>query len=318
MYKKGKVEQQVWLSNRKKVLGKIVRFLLPNTKSISFKKETLELSHEYRDLKLDLSYKDSKKVDFSYLQGASKEEIEKTIAWLTKEIGWFHSIDLKHGLKTPGGVGWKSRSENFKFKERLKNKTVLDIGAMEGGDSFSAEMCGALVTAYDVDNFLEYDLGLNAAYDFVVKKYLDAKELGKEREWLFLNSKILGFEFCKSIRESSVNRISGSVYDLNPENGKYDIVFCFGLLYHLRHPILALDKIYSVTNEMAFINNQIYTGDSYNSNTILFYNDEWRGSYTNWFVPTPKAFIDMVSSVGFRKVEVVDISKTSISLICYK
>ena len=134
-----------------------------------------------------------------------------------------------------------------------------------------------------------------------------------------MNSKQIGFELCKQVRNSNVTRISGSVYDLRSnKHGTFDIVYCFGLLYHLRHPLLALDKIYAVTKEMTFVNNQIFSGYSTEPNTILFFNETWRGSYTNWFVPTPKAFIEMVSNIGYKKIEVVDVGSTSVSLICYK
>src|SRR5262245_26719914 len=38
------------------------------------------------------------------------------------------------------------------------------------------------------------------------------------------------------------------VHDLDPgEIGTFDLVFCAGVLYHTRHPLLALEKIRSVT-----------------------------------------------------------------------
>lgn len=38
-----------------------------------------------------------------------------------------------------------------------------------------------------------------------------------------------------------------NVYDLNPSSmGTFDLVMFFGVLYHLRHPILALQKVASV------------------------------------------------------------------------
>ena len=56
----------------------------------------------------------------------------------------------------------------------------------------------------------------------------------------------------------SVPRHSGSVvthprvmgiYDLDPgELGLFDLVMFFGLLYHLRHPLLGLEKVASVTD----------------------------------------------------------------------
>ena len=41
------------------------------------------------------------------------------------------------------------------------------------------------------------------------------------------------------------NEHRASVYDLNPKTfASFDLVFFFSVLYHLRHPLLALEKIH--------------------------------------------------------------------------
>ena len=41
-----------------------------------------------------------------------------------------------------------------------------------------------------------------------------------------------------------MKRLKLSVYDLDPEqHGEFDLVFNYGLLYHLRHPLLSLDRV---------------------------------------------------------------------------
>ncbi len=240
------------------------------------------------------------------------------IAWIQQGLGWYHSIDLPLGLATPGARGWDARAKIFDVAGQVRGKTVLDLGAMEGGDSFFAEEMGAVVTAYDVDCPLEYDLGRNEAWDHFFGLYEEARRAGPEAEWLFRNCKNVGFQFCKGARRSKVHRISGSIYDLDPTvHGTFDIVYCFGLLYHLRHPLLALDRIAAVAREKVFLNNQII-GTGRDPSGLHFFNEKWRGAYSNWFVPTPAAFLDMLGSSGFSKVEVVGLSDTAISVICYK
>ncbi len=319
MYVKGEAEERDWSSSSARFRSKLASLIFPNenkTPALG----TIELPHENRDFKPNWQVKDYKKLDYSQMKNASPEEIKKEIEWITENTGWFHCIELGDGLDTPGVKSWQERARRFSVAENVPGKTVLDIGAMEGGDTFFAEKAGAKkVTAYDVDNYFQYDLGLNAAWEYIVTEYKTAQAKGKEYEWIFLNGKRFGFEFCKQVLQSNAERLSGSIYELDPAiHGMFDIVYCFGLFYHLRHPILALDKVYSVTKEMAFIDNQIFTGYSANPNAVLFYNDTWRGSYTNWFVPTPKTFVDMASSVGFRKIEVTNVSDTQVSLICYK
>ena len=49
-----------------------------------------------------------------------------------------------------------------------------------------------------------------------------------------------------------------SVYDIHPDTlGMFDLVFFLGVYYHLKNPILALERIASVTHEYAIIESQI-------------------------------------------------------------
>lgn len=319
LYRLGKPEKRQWQKPLMKVRAALASLFLGN-QNCKLKSGVIELPVKYRDFKPDLSVKYSKPVDFSALADADDKDVREAIDWLTNNIGWFHSIDLRGSISTPGARGWEDRCRKFRFADLLPGKTVLDIGAMEGGDTFAAEDAGAKqLTAYDVDNYFSYDLGLNAAWDDVVERYLDAKKAGEEKEWEFLNCKKFGFELCKEVRKSTATRKTGSVYDLSPSvHGTFDVVFCFGLLYHVRHPILVLDRLYEMCNEMVFLNTQIHQGYTTNSETILYYNDTWRGSYSNWFIPTPTAFVEMVSSSGFRSIEIIETGATSISLIAYK
>ncbi len=281
----------------------------------------IELPAADRGYGPDLSAKGLRPIDFSWISpGSPAGDVQQAIDWVNNAAGWFHSVDLPQGIATPGGRGWESRRDLFDYAARCKGKTVLDVGAMEGGDTFAAEDAGATsVTAADVDHYLQYDLGSNAAWSYVVEKHKAAVAQGPEGEWAFLNSKRFGFELCKAARGSNAQRVTSTVYGLDPSvHGVFDVTMCFGLLYHLRHPLLALDRIASVTGEVMLVNNQIYSGPSPHDNAVLYHNDTWRGSYTNWFVPTYGAFLQMLSSSGFRRVEVIDASENTLAAACYK
>lgn len=248
---------------------------------------------------------------------SSPADAQKAVEWVDDLVGWFHSVDLPQGVTTPGGRGWQTRAQIFDIADRVAGASVLDLGAMEGGDTFCAEDAGAhSVTACDVDNYFGYDLGGNIAWDYVVDRYLTEQSQGPEREWAFLNSKRIGFELCRRARGSKATRLSAPVYELDPlTHGVFDVTYCFGLLYHLRHPLLAIDRLRAVTGQVALVNNQItHEGDG---DTVRFYADTWRGSYTNWFVPTPEAFLGMLSSSGFARLEVVDLTANSMSVVCH-
>ena len=57
-----------------------------------------------------------------------------------------------------------------------------------------------------------------------------------------------GFNRLKrQLRCDTADYIRGSVYDLDTNAiGMFDIVLFFGVIYHLRYPLLALDKIFDV------------------------------------------------------------------------
>jgi tRNA (mo5U34)-methyltransferase len=141
--------------------------------------------------------------------------------------GHFHSpFDFGHGMVTrPPHVErrFRRRLRLLKIPEDLSGKTVLDIGAWDGFFSFEFERRGAK-RVLAIDSF---------AWDRRPQGFprgLECFLLARE----FLNSKV------------EHRRLD--VYELSPDViGTFDLVFCGGVLYHMRHPLLALEKIRSVT-----------------------------------------------------------------------
>jgi hypothetical protein len=61
----------------------------------------------------------------------------------------------------------------------------------------------------------------------------------------------------------------GDIYHLLPDNvGRFDYVFLFGVLYHCRHPLLALDRTWALTNEVLFLESRSSTATS--SSTVAY------------------------------------------------
>lgn len=249
---------------------------------------------------------------------STDDEVRAAIDWVGTHIGWYHSVDLRDGLATPGGRAWAHRTEAFDYAGLVKGKRVLDVGAMEGGDTFAAEDAGAShVVAADVDHYLQYDLGLNAAWDEQVERLHAARDAGPDAMWAFANAKRAGLDLCARVRGSSADRITASVYDLDPTtHGTFDVTFCFGLLYHLRHPLLALDRLFALTGETMLISCQIDPEPKDEPAALSYYAGPWRGSRTNWFVPTYTTLIGWLSDVGFRTITVAGSSKTAMMLRC--
>src|SRR5262249_45271403 len=68
----------------------------------------------------------------------AKEQIEELVRSVPC---WYHSIDLGHGVVTPGGDS-QSMLALLRLPD-LRGKSVLDIGAFDGYFSFTAERLGA-------------------------------------------------------------------------------------------------------------------------------------------------------------------------------
>lgn len=138
--------------------------------------------------------------------------------WLRQQVEaekyWFHRQELLPGLVTPG---WSDPAiEKLPFygmPDDLDGLRVLDIGCAEGFFSFEAERRGA-AEVVAIDSFPD---------------------------------SVRRFNLCRAALGSKATAYLCNVYDLSPRSfGTFDLVLFYGVLYHLRHPLLALEKILSV------------------------------------------------------------------------
>jgi tRNA (mo5U34)-methyltransferase len=191
------------------------------------------------------------------------------------QIKWYHSLDFGHGLITPGYDNSAKKLERLKLPSSLAGKTVLDIGAWDGFFSFEAERRGAK-RVLATDFFAWNDPGKH------------------------------GFDLAKSYFNSRVEEMTIDVLDLSPDRvGQWDIVLFLGVLYHMRHPLLALEKAASVTQDMIIIET-VVDMLAHKRPAIAFYpSGELGNDATNWSGPNPAAVVAMLKVVGFRKVEIV-------------
>jgi len=183
-------------------------------------------------------------------------------------IRWWHCIELEPGLFTPGECkhGNGEFESRWGFEKDYTGKTVLDIGAWDGLFSFEAEKRGAKVTAIDVNE-------------------------GEGGNW----GRGEGFLFAKNYLNSDV------VFHLrNIQNDllfdKRDIVFFFGVLYHLEEPIKALRNVYELCNEYAIIETAI----SQVGQSVLEIIPGKENDPTNLFYPSIAGMIDLCKIVGFE------------------
>ena len=194
------------------------------------------------------------------------------------QIKWWHPIDLGGGLITPGIDVTPARLAEIRMPEDLTGLTVLDIGAWDGFFSFEAERRGAR-RVLATDSFC-----------------WDGGGWGTKK----------GFELARRVLGSKVEDKWIEVLSLSPDTvGVFDVVLFLGVLYHMKHPLLALERVASVTRGQLIMQTQVDML-AVNRPAIAFYpGKELGGDPTNWCGPNPAALEAMLETVGFRKVEIL-------------
>jgi tRNA (mo5U34)-methyltransferase len=208
----------------------------------------------------------------------TKDELQKRV----NQYKWFHVMDLGQGVVTPGVINpvGKEHGPRFHVPDRLDGKSVLDVGAWDGAWSFEAKRRGAAhVLATDSYSWGGGGWGQKGAFD-----------LAREALGLDVKDEVI------------------DVLDLSRERvGTFDVVFFFGVIYHMRNPMAALDRVREITapGGLAIVES-ISAMNRRKEPLLAFYaENECGGDPTNWFAPNPPALARMLKAAGFQQVEVV-------------
>lgn len=200
----------------------------------------------------------------------SREAAESFIERST--FPWHQRFLIAPGVHTPGvnDIDWLL--DAAQVSDDLSGLTVLDVGTANGGAAFEAERRGASrVVAVDIF----------------------------PPEWF-------GFDALKELLGSNVGYLRASTYQLTEafKGERFDVVLFLGVLYHLRHPLLALDNLREVTRGTCYLETAVADHDQPDltgSPIARFYRrDELNGDPSNWFVPTVAALEDWCGSSGFE------------------
>ena len=206
---------------------------------------------------------------------------------------WFHNIDLggartapDHFLGDYPNVKWKRF--RHAVPEDLTGRTVLDIGC--NGGFYSIEM----------------------------KKRGAARVLGLDFDERYLEQA----RFAAEVTGQDIEFRQMSVYDVAELGERFDVVLFMGVLYHLRHPLLALDLIREHVARDLMIFQTMQRGsnrvdalradynffeqkhfDSPGYPKMHFIEHEYAGDWTNWWTPNAACSEAMLRSAGFEIVE---------------
>lgn len=81
-----------------------------------------------------------------------------------------------------------------------------------------------------------------------------------------------------------------------------DLVFCFGLLYHLENPFAAVRNLYRLTEQYLFIETQVAPGEGNNLTIISEGQNHTQGLNYHAIVPSRNALLKMLYVAGFSSV----------------
>jgi tRNA (mo5U34)-methyltransferase len=212
-------------------------------------------------------------------------ETQRQIGRLEAE-GWYHSIRFPDGRVTRGHQSeeqLRARLAQFPIPKDLTGKRVLDIGAWDGWFSFELERRGANVVAVDVREF---------------PTFLEAREA--------LGSKV---EYCID-----------DVTNLTPERyGTFDIVLLLGVLYHLKHPLLALERVCALSTGMVCIESYVLNASLDAPPAMEFYEGrELCGQFDNWVGPNLTCLLAFCRAAGFARVELGSVIDQRAHVTCFR
>ena len=99
-----------------------------------------------------------------------------------------------------------------------------------------------------------------------------------------------GFQLAREALNSRVEDVDIDVMDLSPERvGTFDIVLFLGVLYHLKHPLLALERVASVTRQLLILETVVDMVGIRRPAAAFYPATELSGDPTNWWGPNVPA-----------------------------
>lgn len=220
----------------------------------------------------------------------TQQEIARRIA----ELGdWFHNMELggvrtapEHFLGDYPMLKWRRFAHAIPAD--LSGKTVLDIGCNGGFYSLEMKRRGA---------------------DRVVAIDSDERYLAQAR-------------FAAEVVGADIELRNLDVYEVGTLRERFDLVLFMGVLYHLRHPLLALDLLYEhvvgdtlvfqsmmrgspeiaeLETDYPFSETNVFSKDAYPR--MYFVEHAYAGDHTNWWIPNRACAEAMLRAAGFVIVD---------------
>ena len=211
--------------------------------------------------------------------------------------GWYHTIELGHGLVSKGFFDLRSVVNRYGIPESLRGKDCLEVATGDGFFAFEMERRGA-------EKVVAIDVARMADCDWVPDMKVRLAEAAEGDPWP------RHFRIAHAMRGSRVDYRYCSVYDLSPYTvGTFDVVFCGSLLLHLQNPLAALQAIRSVTRGIAIVETAVFPEfeEKFPGQPLIQFgyqgDEKVPGENNTFWVMSSAALEKMLRYAGFAEVE---------------
>jgi len=190
-------------------------------------------------------------------------------------LPWFHQLDFGNGILSPGVIKLPKlrRAFRYMFDIPVEGRSVIDIGCWDGAASIEAVRRGAR-RVLATDHHAWYHWNRRPSFD-LARKHL-----------------------APSIEVKDID-----VPDISVETvGTFDIVIFSGVFYHLRHPLLALERIAPIATECLILETHLIQSLSRKPYMRFYPGTELGNDPTNWWGPNRACIEAMLRDVGFKRI----------------
>ena len=228
---------------------------------------------------------------------------------------WYHTVELPHGLVTPGQYDFRAGIGCFPFPEDMRGMRVLDVGSATGFFAFEFEKRGAQVVSVELPSLWELDRFPGQDIAEIIAKIgrmngpesfggeAAVRELTPDEIYFYL---LEGpFRFCHKLLDSKVERCYSSVYNLCLSkfgNEPFDLVFMGDILLHTLHPLNALAAVAPLCRGELIIS-QVMPESADGQPALLYVGgDDIRSDEVSWWWPNEACLTQLLKKLGFREV----------------
>jgi SAM-dependent methyltransferase len=214
---------------------------------------------------------------------------------------WYHCVELAPGIVTDGDYEMAAVWPAYRFPEPMAGLDVLDVGRGSGHFAFEFERRGARVVATDIESISQWDWGGGE----VTRATALAEHLKAVGDEDRVND---AFHFAHRVRSSSVVEKTINVYDLDPaefDGQKFDLVFAGSLASHLRDPILAFERLWSVTKGTCIVAAPSIDIAGAKHHALMCLVPQVSRERRSWWVLNAQGLVETLRCAGFSEVEIV-------------